>query len=1049
MSMNTPYTEAFHETLKQGSLRSAREIVPLVLELIRPNSVVDVGCGLGSWLSVFKDLGIRECLGIDGDYINTDRLEISQEEFQSFTLDTPLKLDRTFDLVVSLEVAEHLPPESARTFIDSLTDLGSVVMFSAAIPLQGGTNHVNEQWPSYWAQLFQERGYVAVDCLRYKIWNNEYVEPWYAQNILMFVRRDCIGHYPLLERELNHTNVSELAMIHPKISQYRLTPRMEAQSPTVRSMYSVSIEVTNPILDILPPSEVDCLRCMVELEGVSLGSIELPVCDGLVPSYVLVDAIAAEFAWSILGRLFQRTVYREIEVRKGPDGVSIWRGALCLADRFADSDRGVSQLIHDQAGWTIFLQELWGRPDWPQARFYEPHPETSSTRRCNNGGWLTVDVTEDVPDLEVSSQELHVVLTVGGSAIGVVTVPVTENTVNASMLRAALTSAGGFELCRTAVREGLLGRPMDEPGSLRTRLVDAASTQRLLHGPALTLGHALSPAQRGTVLGRRANGLIGTTVSRRAVLPAAITQDLVDAASAAGEPVLQVLGPSEDRARLVYAPDLIWQPFERMKGSATDTNVSRVTRVPVVPPYDRGHFEMLFASHPDPWKNTSPYQQAKHEQILELIPPNGIEQALELGCAEGHFTAQLASRVGSLLAADISQIALDRATEHCAGVQNVRFVRLDFTKDPLAGLYQLIVCSEVLSYVNGREALQVIARKIAEALKPNGYLLMAHSNLVADKPDQPGFNWDLPFGAKTIGEILAGTCSLRLVKELRTPLYRIQLFRRNFPEVIELAQPTAPPPDIAADIVWNGGSFQRKEAIQAVFTDRLPILNYRRVTPISPSVPAGYQVCPTLFKEQIEYLHDAGFYSVSLEDWRAAKNAKWPLPGRAVLLTFDGCYLDFLTHAWPLLKHYGFSALVFLVADEIGRSNRRDRFYGEDTPLLGWEEIRQLRKEGVEFGSLSASHRPLTSLSVDEIVREGSRSRAMLERELGEPIQAFAYPYGDTDRVVQHLIGACGYIFGLSSRPGFGTFENSLLDIPRIEVTGSDRFQDFIAKLTF
>jgi peptidoglycan/xylan/chitin deacetylase (PgdA/CDA1 family) len=214
-------------------------------------------------------------------------------------------------------------------------------------------------------------------------------------------------------------------------------------------------------------------------------------------------------------------------------------------------------------------------------------------------------------------------------------------------------------------------------------------------------------------------------------------------------------------------------------------------------------------------------------------------------------------------------------------------------------------------------------------------------------------------------------------------------------------------------------------------------------------VSAGYQVSPTLFEEQIEYLYDAGFYSVSLEYWHAAKNAKLPLPGRAVLLTFDGCHLDFMTQTWPLLRHYGFSALVLLATDEIGRSNSRDGFYGEETPLLGWDEIRQLRKEGVEFGSLSCSHRPLTSLSVDEIVRESSHSRAILERGLGEPIQAFAYPYGDTDPVVQYLIGACGYIFGLSSRPGFDTFENSLLDLPRIEVTGSDRFQDFVAKLTF
>lgn len=1045
--MDTPYNENFYETLKQGSRRSAKEIVPLVLELIQPKSVVDVGCGLGSWLSVFKDHGI-ECVGIDGDYVNMDQLEISPEEFQPCALDTPLKLDRRFDLVVSLEVAEHLRAESATTFITSLTDLGPVVLFSAAIPLQGGTNHVNEQWPGYWAALFQERGYLAIDCLRRKIWNNENVEPWYAQNILLFVRHDCIGFHPSLERELKQTRVSDLAMVHPRINQYR-SQITEVQPRADHSVHMVSIEITKPILDILPPSDVERLYCIVELESVSLGSIELPVCDGLVPSYVLVDAIAAEFAWPILGRFFQRTVYREIEVRKDSQGVSIWRAGVCLTDRFADNDHGTSELVHNRAGWTIFLQELWGRPDWPQTRFYEPHPEPSSMRRCNDNGWLRIDVSEEIPDLEVASQELHVVLTVGGSAIGVVTVPVTGDTVNASMLRAALTSAGGFELCRAAVREGLIGKPIDEPGSLRTRLAYSAAAQHVLHGPALTLSHVLSPAQRGTVLGRRANGLIRTTVSRRAVLPAAVTQDLVDAASAAGDPVLQVLGPSEGPARLVYAPDLIWKPFERMKGSATDTNASSATRAPVVPPYDRGHFEMLFATQLDPWRNTSSYQQTRYEQILDMIPPTGVKQALELGCAEGHFTAQLASRVGSLLAADISQIALDRATQHCAAVQNVRFVRLDFTKDPLPDLYHLIICSEVLSYVDGREALQAIARKISDALTPNGYLITAHSNLVVDEPDQPGFNWELPFGAKTIGEVLAGTYSLRLVKEIRTPLYRIQLFRRTIPKVIELAQPTAPPPEIAADIVWVGKSFQRKDGIQAIVTDRLPILQYRRVAPISPSEPSGNSVSLKLFKEQIEYLHDAGFYSVSLEDWRAAKNVKWPLPGRAVLLTFDGSYLDFLTHVWPLLQHYDFSAIVFLVTNEIGRANTWNRFYGEETPLLGWDDIRQLRKEGVEFGSLSASHRPLTSLSVEEIVREGARSKAMLERGLEEPVQSFAYPYGDTDRVVQHLIGACGYTFGLSSRPGFDTFESSLLDLPRIEVTGSDRFQDFIAKLAY
>jgi peptidoglycan/xylan/chitin deacetylase (PgdA/CDA1 family)/2-polyprenyl-3-methyl-5-hydroxy-6-metoxy-1,4-benzoquinol methylase len=1047
--MSTPYTEHFHETLKQGSRRSAKEIVPLILELIKPKSVVDVGCGLGSWLSVFKDLGIGECLGIDGDYVNTDRLEISQEEFQPFALDTPLKLGRTFDLVVSLEVAEHLPAESARTFIASLTDLGSVVLFSAAIPWQGGTNHVNEQWPDYWARLFQERDYLAIDCLRKNIWNNKNVEPWYAQNILVFVRRDCISSYPLLEKELHHTNIFELALIHPKINEYRSVQITDSQLLNARPTYPVLIEVTKPILDILPPLEVERLHCLVELEGVPLGSIELPVCDGLVTSYVLVDAIADEFAWVILEKFFQRTVYREIEVRNEPQGKSIWRVGSCLLERITDSDHGLSQLIHERAGWTIFLQELWGFPDWPQARFYEPQTEAPSTKRCTNGPWFSIDVVDDVPDLEVFSQGLHVILTVGGSAIGVVTVPVTDNRVSASMLRSILTKAGGFELCRIAVREGLIGRPLDERGSLKTRLINAMSVQQFVHGPAPTLSHALSPAQRGAVLGRRTNGLIGTTVSRRAALPAAVTQDLVDAAYAAGEPVLQVGGPGEGPAKLVYAPDLILQPLQNMKSPSTDASASRVARAPVVPSYDRGYFEMLFATQPDPWRQISPYQKARNEQILGLIPPIGIEQALEVGCAEGHFTEQLAPRVGSLIAVDISQIALDRATEHCAGVKNVQFVRLDLTKDPLPGLYHLIVCGEVLSYINGREALQPIALKMAEALMPNGFLLTEHTNLVADEPDKRGFEGDLQLGAKSIGEILAGTCLLRLVKELRTPLYRIQLFQRSIPEVIELTQSTAAPPDVASNIAKPGVFSRRKGAIQATVTDRLPILKYGRVAPISTSVSAGYQVSQKLFEDQIKYLHDAGFYSVSLEDWRAAKKVKLPLPGRAVLLTFDGCYLDFLTHAWPLLRHYGFSALVFLVTNEIGESNAWDRVSGEEIPLLGWDEIRQLRKEGVEFGSLSVSHRPLTSLSISEIVLEGSRSRAMLERGLGEPIQAFAYPYGDHDPVVRHLIGACGYIFGLSSRTGFDTFENHLLNLPRIEVTGSDRFQDYIAKLSF
>jgi SAM-dependent methyltransferase len=211
-----PYTENFFKGIQEGSYRSAKEIVPLILELVQPRSVIDIGCGAGTWLSIFKEFGIEEICGVDGDYVDAKILKIPKEQFLSLDLSKPFHLGRQFDLVLSLEVAEHLPSESADIFIDSLTRLGPVILFSAAIPHQGGTQHINEQWPEYWVELFQHRGYVAIDCLRKKIWKNPDVESWYAQNMLMFVQKDQLDASPLLKREFENTAVSQLSIVHPQ-----------------------------------------------------------------------------------------------------------------------------------------------------------------------------------------------------------------------------------------------------------------------------------------------------------------------------------------------------------------------------------------------------------------------------------------------------------------------------------------------------------------------------------------------------------------------------------------------------------------------------------------------------------------------------------------------------------------------------------------------------------------------------------------------------------------------------------------------------------------
>ncbi|MDP2923126.1 MAG: class I SAM-dependent methyltransferase [Candidatus Omnitrophota bacterium] len=218
------FAEDFYKINEEGSRRSAREIIPLVLKLIQPKSVIDVGCGIGAWLSVFKEYGIEDIVGIDGKWINKKMLRIPEDRFLSLDIRTPLILDRQFDLVVSLEVAEHLPSECAETFIDNLTRLGPVILFSAAIPLQTGMCHLNEQWPDYWARYFRERGYLAIDCIREKIWQNDKVEWWYIQNTLIFARDNYLNNHFLLREAFENTSVFQLSIVHPR--QY-LAPSSE------------------------------------------------------------------------------------------------------------------------------------------------------------------------------------------------------------------------------------------------------------------------------------------------------------------------------------------------------------------------------------------------------------------------------------------------------------------------------------------------------------------------------------------------------------------------------------------------------------------------------------------------------------------------------------------------------------------------------------------------------------------------------------------------------------------------------------------------------
>ena len=212
----SPYTDAFYRDHLEVSRRSARAIVPLVLPLARPRSVVDVGCGLGTWLAVFQEHGVSDVEGIDGAWVDRSKLIIPEDRFLAVDVRRPIQLERRFDLAVSMEVAEHLPGECAPVFVRSLTRLAPVVLFSAAIPFQGGVGHINEQWPEYWAEHFARNGYAVIDCIRKAIWQNPDVEWYYAQNTLMFAERDLAERLPTLRRELERTLPTQLSLVHPR-----------------------------------------------------------------------------------------------------------------------------------------------------------------------------------------------------------------------------------------------------------------------------------------------------------------------------------------------------------------------------------------------------------------------------------------------------------------------------------------------------------------------------------------------------------------------------------------------------------------------------------------------------------------------------------------------------------------------------------------------------------------------------------------------------------------------------------------------------------------
>lgn len=197
----------YNHAKNRHTLNGPLAALPLIFPKGIPKRVLDIGCGTGTWLRAAKELGAKEVLGIDGVDIPRNQLLIDSKDFRKRNLTKPIILNKRFDAVFCLEVAEHLNKKYALTLIKTLTWHSNIVLFSAACPGQIGQNHINCQWPSYWQALFNSCGFACEDSLRWKIWGVKEIEPWYRQNIFLAQRIPRVAGKEARIRQVVHPEI--------------------------------------------------------------------------------------------------------------------------------------------------------------------------------------------------------------------------------------------------------------------------------------------------------------------------------------------------------------------------------------------------------------------------------------------------------------------------------------------------------------------------------------------------------------------------------------------------------------------------------------------------------------------------------------------------------------------------------------------------------------------------------------------------------------------------------------------------------------------------
>jgi peptidoglycan/xylan/chitin deacetylase (PgdA/CDA1 family) len=251
------------------------------------------------------------------------------------------------------------------------------------------------------------------------------------------------------------------------------------------------------------------------------------------------------------------------------------------------------------------------------------------------------------------------------------------------------------------------------------------------------------------------------------------------------------------------------------------------------------------------------------------------------------------------------------------------------------------------------------------------------------------------------------------------------------------------PEEVLGQFDWRGES----SAEIVASPDCVPVLVYHRVADEGPRTLRPYRISRADFEAQLDWLHGNGFTGISLEMFQEAACGRTRLPERPVMITFDDAYRDVLANALPALREHGFPATVFVVTGAAGTVASWDSGHGTPAPLLGWDEMRLMRENGVTFAAHGASHTPFTGLSPEELLAEAAHSTETFHRELGQPCSCVAYPYGAHDEAVCRELSSFGYVLGFTCEERHWRNSDALMRIPRINVHGEQSLTAFANRL--